>query len=62
MDFPTAPQVELQGVPVGILAGAALFALAMAILLWPMVRKLAEARRQRVRETRIALGLGERKG
>jgi hypothetical protein len=61
MAFPTAPPMDVLGVPVGILAGAGLFALAMAILLWPMLRKIAEARRLRAQEMRIVLGQGERK-
>jgi hypothetical protein len=43
---------------VGAASGGALFALAMAILVWPFVRRLVLARRQRAIELRIASGHG----
>lgn len=42
----------------GEASGAALFILAVAILCWPLARRLLEARRQRAQELRIASGLG----
>jgi hypothetical protein len=48
--------LEIRPLQVGDASSIALFGLALAIMLWPLGRRLAEARRQRVHESRIAAG------
>ena len=49
--FPTSSQA------VGEASAVALFILAVLIMLWPLTKRLVEARRQRVHESRVAAGL-----
>jgi hypothetical protein len=41
----------------GEASAVALFTLAVAIMLWPLTKRLVEAHRQRVREESVAAGL-----
>lgn len=44
---------------IGHASAVALFVLAVAILVWPMTRRLLRARRERAHLTRVASGLDE---
>lgn len=45
---------------IGYVSGTALFVLAMGVLSWPFLRRIATARKQRAAELRVALGRGEK--